>query len=174
MAKKTAGRDWIAKAGPYEILSLAIEMEHGAMKRYGEMAKSAEHRLARAKFRYLAEEEREHARVLSAARREVLQPEKSARAPSVTEGGGRPREDTPEGALRVALDAEHDAEAFYRDCSARCRGREARTLFLLLAEQESRHARILDEELKLLDGLGGWRGIAGTAPDEQDFWTRGS
>jgi rubrerythrin len=83
---------------------------------------------------------------------------------------GFPHEDTPEASLRLALQAEKDSESFYRRCAARCRKVAARKLFETLVEQESRHARLLQDELVLLGGGFAWRSLEGTPPAEDDFW----
>jgi rubrerythrin len=163
--------DWVAKAGPYEVLSFALRMEQGALRRYARMAGQAKSRLASAKLRYLAEEEREHARLLGQAIRGLTRPEKLRRTPiSRAEVAGFPDGDTPEASLNLAFRAEKDSESFYRRCAARCRKAAARKLFEWLAEQESRHARLVQDELVLLGGSFAWRSLEGTPPAEDDFW----
>jgi rubrerythrin len=162
---------WVEEAGPYEALSFALRMEQGALRRYMRMADKAKSRLAGAKLRYLAEEEREHARLLGLAIRGLARPGKLRRAPiSRAEVAGFPRDDTPEASLRLALQAEKDSESFYRRCAERCRKADARNLFERLAEQESRHARLLQDELVLLGGGFAWRSLEGAPPAETDFW----
>ena len=162
---------WIADAGPYEVLSFALRMEQGAMRRYMRMADQAKNRLTGAKLRYLAEEEREHARLLGQAIRGLARPRNLRRtAISRAEVAGFPHDDTPEASLRLALQAEKDSETFYRRCAERCRKAAARKLFERLVEQESRHARLLEDELVLLGGGFAWRSLEGTPPAEGDFW----
>ncbi len=163
---------WVADAGPYEVISFALRMEQGALRRYTRMAAQAESRLTSAKLRYLAEEEREHARLLGQALQGLTRPEKLRRTPiSRAEVAGFPHDDTPEASLRLALQAEKDSESFYRLCAARCRKAAARKLFEGLAGQESRHARLLQDELALLGGGFAWRSLEGTPPAEEDLWT---
>jgi rubrerythrin len=169
------------------VLSFALRMEQGALRRYTRMAAQAKSRLMSAKLRYLAEEEREHARLLGKAIQGLTRPGKLHRAPiSRAEVAGFPEGDTPEASLRLALRAEKDSESFYRRCAARCRkaahstrlraalsdGRRAaaRKLFEWLVEQESRHARLIQDELLLLGGGFAWRSLEGTPPPEDDFW----
>jgi rubrerythrin len=162
---------WVADATPYEALSFALRMEQGALRRYTRMAGQAASRLAGAKLRYLAEEEREHARLLGRAIRGLARPGKLRRTPiSRAEVAGFPEGDTPEASLRLALKAEKDSETFYRRCAARCRKAAARKLFEALAGQESRHARLLQDELVLLGGGFAWRSLEGAPPPEEDFW----
>jgi len=162
---------WIANARPYEVLSLGLQMEVGAQYRYSKMAAAADHRLARAKFRYLAAEEREHARLLAAARRGMERPAKMRPLPvSLSEVRGRARGDNPEAVLRLAIRAEKHSEKFYGQCSRLCRGPAARRLFEQMAEQEARHAAALREELGELRGEFAWRSLEGTPPAEEDFW----
>ncbi len=162
---------WVEDAGPYEVLSFALRMEQGAMRRYTRMADQVKNRLAGAKLRYLAEEEREHARLLGQAIRGLARPGKLRRAPiSRAEVAGFPHDDTPEASLRLALQAEKDSETFYRRCAERCRKAAARKLFERLVEQESRHAQLLQDELVLLGGGFAWRSLEGAPPAEGDFW----
>jgi rubrerythrin len=166
--------DWVADATPYEVLSFALRMEQGALRRYTRMAGQAKSRLMSAKLRYLAEEEREHARLLGEAIRGMARPAKLRRTPiSRAEVAGFPEGDTPEASLRLALRAEKDSGGFYRRCAARCRKAAARKLFEGLVEQESRHARLLQDELVLLGGGFAWRSLEGTPPPEEDFWKSG-
>jgi rubrerythrin len=168
-ARSTWG--WVADAGPYEVLSFALRMEQGALRRYTRMAVQAKSRLTSAKLRYLAEEEREHARLLGKAIQGLTRPAKLRRtAISRAEVAGFPHDDTPEASLRLALQAEKDSESFYRRCASRCRKAAARKLFESLVEQESRHARLLQDELVLLGGGFAWRSLEGTPPAEDDFW----
>jgi rubrerythrin len=165
---------WIANAGPYEVISFALRMEQGALMRYLRMAGQAKSRLTSAKLRYLAEEEREHARLLGVALQGLTRPAELRRTPiSRAEVAGFPDGDTPEASLRLALKAEKDSESFYRRCAARCRKAAARKLFDGLAEQEVRHARLLQDELVLLGGSFAWRSLEGTPPPEEDFWEMG-
>ena len=162
----------VAEAGPYEVLSFALRMEQGALRRYMRMAGQAKSLPTRAKLRYLAEEEREHARLLGKAMEGLTRPRKVRRAPiSRAEVSGFPDEDTPEASLRLALQAEKDSESFYRRCAARCRAGAARKLFEMLVEQESRHARLLQDELVQLGGFA-WRSLEGRPPAEDDFWAQ--
>jgi len=170
MGERRIGK-WLAEAAPYEALSLALQMEMGAVRRYSGMAGAAKNRLARAKFRYLAEEEREHARLIAAARRATPRPERPHRPPaSLSEVEGLPEGDAPDASVRLAIRAEKESEKFYRRCAARCRKPAARSLFRGLAEQESRHARVLQDELVLLSGGFAWRSLEGTPPPEDGFW----
>ena len=124
--------DWVAQAGPYEALSFALRMEQGALRRYTRMAAQAKSPVAGAKLRYLAEEEREHARLLGQAIRGLARPEKLSRAPvSRAEVAGFPEGDTPEASLRLALGAEKESEALYRRCAQAVQeGRGAETFRL--------------------------------------------
>jgi rubrerythrin len=162
---------WIADASPYEVLSFALRMEQGALRRYTRMAAQAESRLTAAKLRYLAEEEREHARLLGEAIQGLTRPDKLRRTPvSRAEVAGFPAGDTPEASLKLALKAEKDSESFYKRCAKRCRKPAARKLFEGLVEQESRHAHLIQDELTLVGGGFAWRSLEGTPPPEDDFW----
>ena len=170
MSARRIGK-WLADAAPYEALSLALQMEMGAVRLYAAMARAAKDRLSSAKFRYLAEEERGHARLLAAARKAMARPERAHRLPAaLSEVEGLPEDDSPEASVRLAIRAEKNSEKFYSNCAARCRKPDARNLFNGLAAQESRHARLLQEELVLLGGGFAWRSLEGTPPPEDNFW----
>jgi rubrerythrin len=49
---------------PMEIIQLALEREKAAVKEYGEYAKSAEDASIREMFRFLAEEEKKHVKLI--------------------------------------------------------------------------------------------------------------
>ncbi len=171
LAGKNCDR-WFAEARPYEILTLAIRMEQGAARNYAAMARAMKNRTAQAKFRYLAEEEREHARILGAARNNLARPEPARKLPvALAEVTGTPDGDRPAQAVELALRAEREAEKFYRDCARRCARSAGRTIFIHLAEQEAGHARILNAELKALAGPLPWSSIEGSMPEEEDFWS---
>jgi rubrerythrin len=171
MSQNTRPLDrWLETAGPYETLTLALRMEQGAARGYLAMARAAAGRVARAKFQYLVAEEREHARRLAEARRALPRPAQPVGVPEVAEAAGLPENESLSAALRLAVENERQAERLYRQCAARCRGKIARQLFRSLADQETRHAQWLGEELRLLDGAPAWGSIEGQAPVEQDFW----
>jgi rubrerythrin len=165
---------WMAAARPYEVLTLAVRMEQGAVRRYAAMAKAATNRLAAAKFRYLAAEEREHARVLAALRQKLRRPRGATLPPiAVSEVAGAGSGDTPVAALQWAIRSEEEAQRFYRLCAKRSRRAAVRRLFERLADQERRHALTLTEELTMLRGAFAWSSIEGNPPVEEDFWIQG-
>ena len=163
---------WVANASPHEVLSLAIRMEQGAVRTYRSMAKQASSAPSRAKFRYLAAEEREHARILAEARKRTSRPSGPRLAPPPMSEVESDVEDlTPTEAVRLAIRSEHDAEAFYRLCAKRCRSAKSRRMFETLAKQESGHAKALESELKALQGPLPWSSLEGFVPEEKDYWT---
>ena len=162
---------WVDSAGPYEVLSLALQMEQGAVRCYTAMATAARRRLTKAKFRYLAEEEREHARLVAQSRKNLERPAKTRKIPpSLSEVRGTADGSNPEAAVRLAIRAEQESEALYKRCAERCSGEAIRQLFTRMAEQESRHATALKDELGELRGEFSWRSIEGTPPAEEHFW----
>jgi len=172
---KIAGKDigvWAQKATPFEILSLAIRMEQGAAAGYRRLARSARTPPAQAKFRYLAEEEREHARLLAAARARLVRPTVGMALPlTAAEVSGAPEGESPVAAVRLALQAEKEANAFYLACARRCGKGAAGEMFRLLAAQERGHAAELSRELKQLAGPLPWSSLEGTVPEEKDYWS---
>lgn len=162
---------WIAKASPYDVLSLAIAQEQAACRQYMRFARESTHRLARAKFRYLAEEERDHVRTLAEALRAVPAPARRLPPPAAALPEAKLEGDSPEAALRVAIADERQAEKFYTACAVRCRAAATRQVFESLAEQESHHAEVLAAELALMASSFTWSSIEGAPPAEGDFWT---
>lgn len=162
---------WVAKASVYDALTLAVQMERGAVRAYTALAKSAPDRVTRAKFRYLAEEEREHLRMASVTRRAFPKPCESTPPPaSLSEADGVAEQKNAAAAVRHAIRGEQKAQDFYRACAARCRKPTARKMFERFAAQEARHAMILKEELALLAGGPGGSSLEGGVPIEEDFW----
>ena len=140
---------WLAKASPYDVLSLGIRMEQGAVRTYRAMAKQASSPPSRAKFRYLAAEEREHARILAQARKRTSRP-------------SGPRDPLP-----AASEVERDVECLTPTEAVRL----AIRMFETLAKQESGHAKALESELKALQGPLPWSSLEGFVPEEKDYWT---
>lgn len=162
---------WIAKASPYDVLSLAIAQEQAACRQYMHLARESGNRLARSKFRYLAEEERDHVRTLAAVLKNLTAPTKPLKPPSSALPAAKPVTDSAESAVRVALAEERNAEKFYNACADRCRAAATRQVFELLAEQEGHHAEVLSAELNLMNSSYAFGSIEGVLPDEKDFWT---
>ncbi len=162
---------WVAKASPYDVLSLAVEMERAACREYMRLARHSENRLARAKFRYLAEEERDHVRALGAALRGMPTPAKRAATPTGVVAEGAPESDSVEAAVRFALADERRAAKFYRACAGRCRSAATQRVFEQLADQEEHHGEVLSAELAMMGASYAWSSIEGAPPLEGDFWT---
>jgi rubrerythrin len=172
MARQDRIAEWISTASPFEAVSLAIQMERGAVRQYARMAKSAATALLRAKLRYLAEEEREHARLLAGLRRNLhpsatLQP---IPRDFMAEATGAPAGGRISDILKLAIKNEVSAEAFYRSCAERAGKAGVRNLFTQLAEREVRHREFLQDELSQQTGTVPWRGLEGALPGEEDFW----
>ena len=162
----------LAEANPYEVLTMAIAMERGAVRTYAALAKTTQHRLARAKFRYLAAEEREHARILGRMRKNLKRPKRAQKFPDTfSEAGPLTDSGNTAAVLREAIRAEQKAEAFYEECAARCRRAAARGIFKFLAAQEAGHEKELKDELKALSGPLPWSSLEGDIPEEGDYWT---
>jgi len=172
MAKPNDIKDWISKATVYETISLAIRMERGAIQQYSRMASAADSPLIRAKLRYLTEEERDHARILAAMRRNLPVARRSRSLPvyHLAEADEAPIGALPADVLRLAVSNERSAESFYRLCASRCRRAAARKLFQQLAEREVRHRELLEDELNELTGVFAWRSLEDAPPVEKDFW----
>ena len=172
MARQGRIAPWVSAASPFEVVSLAIQMERGAVRQYARMGMSARSALLRAKFRYLAEEEREHARLLAGLRRNLRRPEKTLPIPRdfMAEATGTLAGDRISDALKLAIRNEVSAEAFYRNCAQRARKAGVRKLFNDLADREVRHKEFLQDELSQQTGMFPWRGLEGALPSEEDFW----
>lgn len=173
MAKNDEMTQWLARATPFEVVSLAIQMERGAVRQYAELAKTAATALIRAKLRYLAEEEREHARLLAAMRRKLSPPKKLLSVPRrpLAEATGLLVGERISDALKLAINNERSAETFYRLCAGRARKAGPRRLFSQLADREVRHRELLQDELNQQAGAFPWRSLEGALPTEEDFWS---
>lgn len=171
MARQMQVTEWLSTAQPREIISLAIQMERGSVRQYAHLAKTSQTALLRAKFRYLAEEEREHARLLAEWRHNLGEQGAARNVPRefMAEGSGEMNGDRIADALRLAIINETTAETFYRTCAGRARGGVSE-IFNQLADREARHKDILQDELMQQTGTFPWRGLTGALPNEEDFW----
>ena len=162
----------LTEATPYDSLSMALAMERGAVRTYTGLAKVTESRLACAKFRYLAEEEREHARILGRLRKNLKRPRNPQELPRAFSEAPLPMDgDSMAAVLRGAIRAEQEAREFYKSCADRCHRATARGVFKFLAEQEAGHEQELKAELRLLSGPLPWSSLEGAIPEEADYWT---
>lgn len=160
---------WVAEATPSDVVRLARMMEAGAIRTYTELAEKAERKATQAKFRYLAEEEREHKQFLDRLAANLPSPSSVPDA-QLSEVAEEPEGNNLVRSIEVSVQNEEQARAFYEAASRRCRDERAGRMFRTLAEMEARHAALLRDELQALHGDFGWRGLAGTVPEEEDFW----
>jgi len=162
---------WLREAQPEEVVATAIARERGAARRYAAMARSAEDRVVKAKLRYLAAEEGEHARLLRAMAKALPRPRQDFRPPA---GSAEARGDWDRPSVQQALDmairSEREARSLYESAASLCRHAKSRGVFRELARAEERHEMLLRQELSLQRDQQGWRGLLGTVWSEEDFW----
>ncbi len=160
---------WIVEASPSDIVRLARMMEAGAIRTYTELAERAERKAAQAKFRYLAEEEREHKRFLDRVAAELPSPPSVPDA-QLSEVAREPDANNVVRCIEVCVQNEERARDFYDAASKKCSDDRAGRMLRTLADMEAKHASLLRDELQALHGDFGWRGLEGAVPQEEDFW----
>ena len=145
MARRTArGLGWVRKATPAEALTAARQMERGASRRYASMAHHAGSPALRAKLRWLAADEAEHARALSQMLKSLPKPGPGFRpSADLSEVEGGPAGDDLRSALEMAISAEREAREFYETAARLCAAAETRAVFESLARTEERHEQML-------------------------------
>ncbi|HNV72415.1 MAG TPA: DJ-1/PfpI/YhbO family deglycase/protease, partial [Candidatus Ozemobacteraceae bacterium] len=136
-----------AHASPAQVLEFAIGNEIKAYDVYDSLAKCAKDKVAKAKFKFLAETERGHREKLE----ELYMKLYGGRKPEPREMGERGGEghldvDASDDLLKIltlAVNAEEAAHSMYAQIAEKTRHAEAKKLFQTLAEEELEHRRLL-------------------------------
>ena len=148
-----------------EILDRAIQAETEASEFYSSAARTTDNAGGREMFLELAAFEDHHRRHLDLLRASLASKggfiayparglERGAEAKTSRAAAG-PHDDSLT-ALRTAIDAEKRAEAQYREIAGKLADESGRAMFLRLAEEESMHRRILDDQYYALTNRGEW------------------
>lgn len=148
-----------------EAVERAIQGEEEARSFYEAAAGKTSDAGGAAMFRELAEFEGHHKERLTALRRSLasggswIAYEGRSLSKAPAEGGGRkavgPQADALE-ALRIAIAAEEKAMAQYREMAGMAGDGLGRQMFERLAEEESMHRRLLNDQYFALSNRGEW------------------
>ncbi len=146
---------------PVDALKLAIERERGANKFYLQAAAVTGDPQGQGLFTWLAKQELRHLAklrkqlksVLDAGQwvqwRTVTAPIERGELPSVSEAGGEVSVSAGEReALRLGIEAEREAVAFYRAAGESTPDPHGKAMFGSLAAEEEGHLALLEEELE--------------------------
>jgi len=145
---------WIF-ANPPQILEYAIMNEIKAQALYENLAKNVKDKLAKAKFKFLAETERSHNEALT----EIFKQLTSGKAPTPRNMG-----DVGEATiiiqndkdllkiLQKAISSEESAFRLYNQISGKLINPESRKIFQTLAEEELQHKALLEAEYTIKVG----------------------
>ncbi len=157
-------------ANPAQALEFAIMNEIKAWELYESLAKRTKDRLAKAKFRYLAETERSHQETLTRIFEKVFQ----GRKPEPKEFPGSPEATQnidPDGdilkILRSAIAAEEAAHRLYHQIAGKVLNRETQKVFQRLSEEELQHRSLLEAEYFLHTGAG-----IPSAVEKEPWWSQ--
>lgn len=148
-----------------DILERAIEEEVAAKAFYEEAARTTNDPGGRSMFMELAFFEQHHKEHLEALRDSLAAKSGFIRYPPKTIGSaaegkpGRPAvgpKDDILSALRTAIAAEEKAQAIYRGIADTTDDPDGKEMFSRLAEEESLHRRMLDDQYYALSNRGEW------------------
>ncbi len=155
---------------PAQALEFAITNEIKAWELYENLSKRTKDRLAKAKFRFLAEMEKAHQETLTQVFEKVYPGRKpqSRNLPGIGEGG---QDIDPDGdlakILRSAMAAEEAAYRLYHQIAAKVLNRETKKIFEDLAEDEQQHRKLLEAEYALHTGSG-----LPSAIEKEPWWSQ--
>jgi protease I len=146
----------LANATPPQLLEFAITNEIRAMVLYETLSKKAKDKLAKAKFKYLAETERAHRDLLTEMFTQITNGQKPSPRDLPGVDGPQTVEIDPDGdlmkILRGAIQKEESARNLYQEVAEKARNPETRALFLRLADEEREHKRLLEQEYGIRTG----------------------
>jgi len=137
-----------------EVLSIAIKSEIEAIKLYHRMKDKSKNPDLKAKLDFIAEQEKNHERILTEAYRkkfpgvDLSMPPKSL-VPSIDDI--LPAEATLKELFAAAMDAEKKADDFYSGLAKKTRDQSSRSMLEYLASMERSHFSILDAEFRQLE-----------------------
>ncbi len=148
-----------------ELLDRAIQGETEASEFYTSASRITHDAGGRAMFLELASFEDHHRRHIALLRASlaskggfITYPSRGLELGAETKAGRLstgPNDDSL-AALRTAIEAEKMAESRYREIAATIADEKGKTMFLRLAEEESMHRRILDDQYYALTNRGEW------------------
>ena len=142
-----------SKLTSLEVIGMAIRSEEDAAKFYGHISKMIENDLVRAKYEHLAREEVNHRRMLTELYKKMSggqdRPPRIPGTPETAEGGGVPEDmaDSLGSLLKLAVQREQKAGAFYGDAADRATDLSGQRILRYLADVEHGHELMLEKEL---------------------------
>lgn len=138
-----------AHASPAQVLEYAILNEVKAQVLYDNLAKKATDKLAKAKFKFLAEAERGHRERLEEIFERITHGKKPVPRDLGEKGEANEISDPGDDILKVlqmAINAEETANRLYSTIAEKMVNAEGRRMFEELAEEELSHRRLLETE----------------------------
>lgn len=159
-----------AHATPSQVIEYAILNEIKAQVVYESLAKKAKDKLAKAKFKFLAETERAHKERLEEVYEHITHGKKPIPRDLKEKGGEGNEAINPDDdilkILRGAIAAEESANNMYASIAEKMINPEGRHMFLELAEEELGHRRILEAEYATRVG-----GTMPSAIEKEPWWS---
>lgn len=137
-----------------EVIGMAIRSEEDAAKFYGHISRMITNDLVREKYEHLAREEGTHRKMLAGLYKKMSggqeRPPRIPGTPETAEGGGVPEDmaDSLDSLLKLAVQREQKAGAFYRDAVDRATDLSGQRILRYLADVEHGHELMLKKELE--------------------------
>jgi rubrerythrin len=149
---------------PVDALKIAIERERGANKFYRRAAEMTQDPNGQSTFQWLAKQELRHLAKLRKQLKSVVEGDRwlewrRAATPVEREEFPQPSEATgpihvgvgERDALRQAIEAEREANAFYKEAEDSTPDPHGKAMFKALAREEEGHLALLEEELEWIN-----------------------
>ena len=155
---KEAGGKVPSEATALEALALAIYNEQSAFDFYTKLSDLIKNESGKQKFKFLADDERRHRKLLEDHYKKVTAGTEfafdSAKVKTIQV---EVRDSTTASeALDIGIKAEKEAYEFYSKSATEAEDPEAKKMFLMLAEQEDRHYSLLTAEKQAVIGQFYW------------------
>ena len=155
---KEAGGKVPSEATALEALALAIYNEQSAFDFYTKLSDLIKNESGKQKFKFLADDERRHRKLLEDHYKKVTAGTEFAFDPAKGKTIQVEVRDgiTASEALDIGIKAEKEAYEFYSKSATEAEDPEAKKMFLMLAEQEDRHYSLLTAEKQAVIGQFYW------------------
>ncbi|MBF0546179.1 MAG: DJ-1/PfpI/YhbO family deglycase/protease [Candidatus Riflebacteria bacterium] len=159
-------------ASPTQVIEYAIFNEIKSQAMYEDLAKKCKDKVAKAKFKYLAETEKGHKEILSKLFENFTQGKKPCpKDLGETDGEGNFYQECSDdifSILRLAIASEESSQQLYSHIAEKVTNQKGKKMFENLAEEESQHRRLLEAELTLHAG----RNLP-SAIEKEPWWSEG-
>lgn len=155
---REAGGEITPEVSAVEALSVAIYNEQSAFDFYTRLSDVIKNQSGKEKFKFLAADEKRHRELLENHHKKVTGGKQFPFDPNRVKKIQVDIRDntTASEALDIGIKAEKEAYEFYSKSTAEAKDRQAKKMFLMLAEQEDRHYNILTAEKQALMGQFYW------------------